>query len=432
MKTTNLIYPTFAVFALACFALSQQAQAVCQEGCDLVNGNTFLGDNALSNNTGILNTAIGSNSLSSNTTGNFNTATGADVLVLNTTGFSNTAYGEETLPNNTIGVENTAVGVNCLFNNTEGNDNIAIGNSALQSNTTGDGNVAVGQGALIKNTTADNNTATGTFALTNNTTGFVNAAFGYQALYSNTEGIANTAVGDIALFNNTIGSYNTAYGNNSLANNTTGSFNTALGDAAGVNLTTGSNNIDISNYGVAGESKTIRIGTKGTQTKTFIAGIGGVTVSGGTAVYIKSNGQLGTVTSSRRFKDKIKPMDATSEALLALKPVTFRYKQHIDPDRVPQFGLVAEEVEKVNPDLVLHDDDGKPYSVRYEAVNAMLLNEFLKAHDKIDNLEAVAAKQQKEIASLTAQLKEQSAQIRKVNDKVEMTKPAPQLVTSDR
>jgi Chaperone of endosialidase len=191
-----------------------------------------------------------------------------------------------------------------------------------------------------------------------------------------------------------------------------------LGTIAGINLTSGNNNIDIGNTGVAGESNTIRIGTQGTQTATYSAGIYGTTVSRGANVFVDANGRLGARSSSKRFKEGIKPMDEASEAILALKPVTFRYKKEIDPDATPQFGLVAEEVAKVNPDLVVRDDDGNVYTVRYEAVNAMLLNEFLKAHRRIEEL--------------TAQLKEQAEQIRKVNDKVEMNRAAPQVAVSDR
>ncbi|PYL05629.1 MAG: hypothetical protein DME34_10980 [Verrucomicrobia bacterium] len=157
----------------------------------------------------------------------------------------------------------------------------------------------------------------------------------------------------------------------------------ALGDSAGINLTTGSNNIEIGNAGVAGESKHIRIGTQGTHTHTFVSGISGATVAGGVGVIIDSSGHLGTVVSSERFKDAIKPMDKASEAILALKPVTFHYKKDLDSEGIPQFGLVAEEVEKVNPDLVVRDDKGQIYTVRYDAVNAMLLNEFLKEHQKV-------------------------------------------------
>jgi hypothetical protein len=197
----------------------------------------------------------------------------------------------------------------------------------------------------------------------------------------NTTGSDNTANGGSALFFNTTGSGNTANGFQALYRNATGSSNIALGINAGLNLTTGSNNIDIGNVGIADEANTIRIGTDGTQTKTFIAGISGTAVMG-TPVKVNAAGQLGTVPSSQRFKDEIRPMDKASEAILALKPVTFRYKKEVDPEGIPQFGLVAEDVEKVNPDLVVRDSEGKVFTVRYEAVNAMLLNEFLKEHRK--------------------------------------------------
>jgi hypothetical protein len=210
-----------------------------------------------------------------------------------------------------------------------------------------------------------------------------------------------------------------------LFNNTTGSNNTALGYRAGQKLTTGSNNIDIgvNVFGVAGEANHIRIGVVGTQTKTFIAGIHGVAVSG-SAVLVSSSGQLGVAPSSERFKDEIKPIDNASEIIFALKPVTFRYKQNVDPERIPQFGLVAEEVEKVNPALITHDAEGKPFAVRYEAVNAMLLNEFLKEHRKVQE-------QQKEIDALKAELKEQKALIQKVSAEIEETKPAQRVVNNN-
>ena len=260
----------------------------------------------------------------------------------------NTALGDDALVNNT-GVQNTAIGESALFNNTIGNANTATGFEALLSNTTGMNNTATGVGALLFNTTGGNNAAAGSSALVNNTFGGGNTATGYQAL----------------------------------SNNTTGNNNIALGFEAGQNLTTGSNNIDIGNDGRPGESGNIRIGTRGAQTKTFIAGISGATVAGGVGVIVGSNGQLGTVVSSERFKDEIKPMDKASEAILSLQPVTFHYKKELDPDGIPQFGPVAEEVAKVNPALVLPDKEGKPYTVRYEAVNAMLLNEFLKEHRKV-------------------------------------------------
>jgi uncharacterized coiled-coil protein SlyX len=211
-----------------------------------------------------------------------------------------------------------------------------------------------------------------------------------------------------------------------------------VGSNAGVSLTTGSNNIDIGALGTAGESHNIRIGNLGTQNGTFIVGIYGATVASGVGVIIGSNGQLGTVQSSERFKDEIKPMDKASEAILALQPVTFRYKHELDPEGIPQFGLVAEEVEKVNPNLVGHDADGTINTVRYEAVNAMLLNEFLKEHRKVQEqettiaqLKATVAQQQKGMEVLTASLKEQASQIQKVSAQLELNKPAPQMVVND-
>src|SRR5205823_5794887 len=218
------------------------------------------------------------------------------------------------------------------------------------------------------------------------------------------------------------GDNNTANGYLALFSNTTGHNNIALGDLAGFDLTTGSYNINISNAGVPAESGTIRIGTPTIQTRAFIAGIGGTSLSG-LPVVVASGGQLGVAASSACFKDLIKPMDNASEAILALKPVTFHYKQELDPDATPQFGLVAEEVEKVNRDLVARDAKGKVYTVRYDAVNAMLLNEFLKEHRKVEQQEATIAKQQKQIEALTTGLQ-------KVSDKLELNKPAPQMVSS--
>ena len=223
-----------------------------------------------------------------------------------------------------------------------------------------------------------------------------------------------------------------ADGVNALFNNTTGNGNIALGFGAGDNLTTGSNNIDIGDLGVAGESNQIRIGSVGTQTATFIAGIRGATVASGVGVIVGTNGQLGTVTSSERFKEAIKPMDKASEAILGLKPVTFRYKHELDPEGIPQFGLVAEQVEKVNPDLVARDDKGKVNTVRYEAVNAMLLNEFLKQHRNVKELEAAIVQQQEEIKALTASVKEQASQIRKVSVQLKVSNATPRMVVNNQ
>ena len=223
---------------------------------------------------------------------------------------------------------------------------------------------------------------------------------------------------------NTTGHRNTADGRGALLQNTTGNNNIALGFNAGFFIT-GSNNIDIGSVGLAGESGKIRIGRLGTHDGTFIAGIFGVAVPGGSPVVVNSNGRLGVTVSSVRFKENIKPMDKASEAILALQPVTFRYKPDLDPDGIPQFGLIAEQVEKVNPHLVAHDADGKVNTVRYEAVNAMLLNEFLKEHKKVQQLEGT-------IASLAATVKEQATQIQKVSAQLERSKPAPQVAVSNQ
>ncbi len=388
-------------------AFADSSSGYTSTGRRLYKLHTAEGENALLLlTTGQSNTAIGFNALLGNKTGSFNTATGS-LALLNNNGTNNTANGFQALEFNATGHSNTANGVN-----------------ALQSNTKGTNNTANGFDALLNNN-GSFNTANGVSALEGNTTGGDNTANGVNALFSNTTGSDNTANGVNALFSNTTGITNTANGVNALQSNTTGSSNTALGVAAGDALTTGSNNIDIGNLveGGAGESDTIRIGRVGTQTATFIAGINGATVAGA-AVVVSSFGQLGVAPSSARFKDAIKPMDKASEAILALKPVTFRYKKEIDPKSIPQFGLVAEDVEKVNPDLVARDEQGKVYTVRYEAVNAMLLNEFLKEHQKVQKLEAA-------LAAINERLKEQDVKIDKVNAKVELTKPAPQMVVDN-
>jgi hypothetical protein len=400
MKTT---IPLFSiVLAVLSVTVSPKVRATCQEGC-LANGNTAFGDDALISNTNVAydNTAIGSEALSSNTIGGTNTAIGFAALEDNTTGLNNTATGSEALLNNTTGNDNTAIGDAALVSNTTGNQNTATGEAALWYNTTGNDNTAIGSEALFPNTTGSKNTATGALALARNNTGFKNTAIGFQALFSNT----------------------------------TGENNIAVGQSAGVNLTTGNDNIDIGNAGVADEARTIRIGTRATQANAYIAGISGVTVPTGVAVIIDTTGHLGTVVSSERFKDNVQPMDKASEAILALKPVTFRYKKELDPKNIPQFGLVAEDVEKVSPDLVARDEQGKPYTVRYEAVNAMLLNEFLKEHRTVEELK-------KEIAALTATVKEQASQIRKVSADLsaaspsdgglEAAKSSPQIVLNDQ
>jgi hypothetical protein len=324
---------------------------------------------------------------------------------------NNTVQGDDALIRLTTGTDNTAIGWSALFNNTTGNNNTATGSSALYSNTTGNYNTASGWEALFANEFGSRNTGNGYQALEFNRTGHDNTANGYQALIFNTLGNFNTAIGDVAL-----------------SQNQTGSFNIALGFKAGAK-TTGDGNIDIGNVGLAGEAGTIRIGATGTQANAYIAGISGVTVPGGIGVIVDSSGHLGTSTSSARFKDNIQPMDKASEAILVLKPVTFRYKHDLDPEGIPQFGLVAEDVEKVNPDLVARDDQGKPYSVRYEAVNAMLLNEFLKEHRKVEKLEATVAQQHKDFEAVVAELK---GQIQRVSAQLEVNKMATRTVVANQ
>jgi hypothetical protein len=277
---------------------------------------------------------------------------------------------------------------------------------------------------------ADFNTATGVQALNVNSSGNSNTATGVNALLHNTMGNNNTTIGVDSLEANKTGNDNTANGYFAL-NKNTGSNNTALGYQAGLNLTTGNNNIDIGNIGVAAEASKIRIGTIGTQKAAFIAGIHGVTVTG-QPVEVSSGGQLGVAPSSERFKEAIKPMDKTSEAILALKPVSFRYKKDVDPDGTPQFGLVAEQVEKVDPDLVARDAEGKVYTVRYEAVNAMLLNEFLKEHRTVQELKAGAQRQEAIIAQQQKQIEALTATVRKVSDQLELNKPPMQVVAANR
>jgi hypothetical protein len=312
---------------------------------------------------------------------------------------------------------NTAEGANALFHLTSGVWNTALGDEALFSNN-GNLNTAEGLKALFANTTGNSNTANGVFALS-----------------ANTIGSGNTASGQGALLHNIVGSFNTAYGFDALLHNT-GSHNIAVGSQAGAAVT-GDGNIDIGNAGVAGESNVTRIGFA--QMHTFIAGIFGGILSLGDPVIIAPDGQLGTVISSRRFKDEIKPMDNASEAILALKPVTFHYKKELDPKKIPQFGLVAEDVEKVNPDLVTRDAKGEVHSVRYDAVNAMLLNEFLKEHKAFVEEQRKVQQQEKTIAelksgmeALTVTVKEQASQIQKVSAQLELSKAAPQTVVNNQ
>ena len=390
MKPQDL---NFILLLNACFVLSPMAQAVLPPPDGGYPGfNTAEGQNALfSLTTGSANTAVGWNSLESNTDGSFNTGVGAGTLLFN------------------VGNQDTG----------EGLANTGVGTAALLFNTGGFNNTAVGAAALSSNTTAYGNTANGAFALFSNTAGVVNTASGFSALFSNTTGSNNTAYGEEALENSN-NNHNTAVGSSALRSNTTGSVNTALGSFAGINVTTADH--------------VICIGTLGANVSNscFIGSIREVTTANNDAipVVIDRDGQLGTTSSSRRFKKEIQPMDKASESLLALKPVTFHYKS--DNTSTPQFGLIAEEVADINPDLVVRDEKGEIYTVRYDAVNAMLLNEFLKEHKRVQSLETTVAQQRKGMEVLTAQLKEQAAQIQKVSAQIEMSKFAPQVVLNNQ
>ena len=352
---------------------------------------------------------------------------GAGTLVDNTAD-NNTATGAGALLNNTTGDSNTATGAFALFSNTTGNANTVTGDSALSSNTTGFRNTATGAAALFSNTTGPANTAIGFGALTNNTIGGTNTANGYQALSSNTTGIGNTAIG-----------------NGALDGNTTGDDNIALGVAAGSSVATANNVISIGATG-ANVSDT-----------TWIDNIYATTTVSATTlpVVVSDSGQLGTAPSSARFKKEIKPMDKASETILALKPVTFHYKS--DNTNIPQFGLIAEDVAEVNPDLIVRDKNGDIYTVRYDAVNAMLLNEFLKEHKKVEEQARETREQKNVINQLKISVAEQEATIahqqtdfqfklteqekqiealtsglQKVSAQLEASKSGPQMVESNQ
>ena len=367
---------------------------------------TGVGAGTLLANTADENTATGAGALLNNTTGTFNTANGAFALFFNANGSRNTATGVQALFNNSAD-DNTADGYQALLDNTTGTANTATGTRALMSNTTGQANTATGFQALQSNTIGLENTASGQSALLSNTNGSSNTASGSFALSSNTEGIGNTASGAVTLLFNTIGNYNTAYGRGALESNTSGAFNTAIGHQAGFSQTNGNANVYIGDgmIGVAGESNAC-----------YIASIFGQTSTSGIPVLVNSSNRLGTATSSQRFKKDVKPMGDVSEALFSLTPVTFQYKSEIDPAGTQQLGLVAEDVEKVHPDLIVRDKEGKPYSVRYDQVNAMLLNEFLKEHRKVRELEAA-------LEAVNERLNGQEAQMEKVSAQLELGKP---------
>ncbi len=384
-------------FLLACFGLLDGAQAIITDTQGwFQNGNTAEGQTALWNlRGGHYNTALGLLSLNALVNGSSNTAVGAWSLTVNN-GNNNTATGATALSSNRIGEDNTANGTSALGGNVEGSRNTAIGSQALASNTAYD-NTAIGFKALTNNGGGNFNTAIGSYALQNNT-GSYNIGIGWDTLGSNTSGNTNTALGYGAGFTNT-----------------TGTGNIALGAWAGKGVTTGFN-VTCLGYGVLGAN---------VDNSTWIGNVWGVTTqSGNTApVVVSDGGQLGVVASSERFKKDIAGMKDASRMILALRPVTFHYKS--DAKDTPQFGLIAEEVAKVNPALVLRDQEGKPFTVRYDAVNAMLLNEFLKEHQKVEKLEAA-------LGAVNERLAGQDAKIQKVSAQLELSQSVPQTVLNDR
>jgi hypothetical protein len=312
-----------------------------------------------------------------------------------------------------VGDFNTFLGRDAGNFTMTGDFNTGLGRNALFINTTGSFNTATGAFALQLNTTGGDNTANGEAALNRNTTGFANTATGSLALANNTIGNFNTATGGAALFGNTSGDANTATGVNALGN-TVGTNNIGIGFNGGLDLTTGSNNICIGNAGVGTESGTIRIGTVGIQTATFIAGISGSTSREGVGVFVNGSGQLGTMTSTRRVKEDIREIGGESDGLMRLRPVAFRYKPQIDPTGLAQYGLIAEEVADVYPDLVVYDRDGRPETVRYHLVNALLLNEVQKQHRTAEAQEKLIEQQKETIDREQTQIDGLEARLRRL------------------
>jgi hypothetical protein len=355
---------------------------------------------------GAANTGVGYLALYADTSGAYNTGVGAFSLYSDTTGYLNTGVGYGTVAYTTTGSANTGIGHDALEYFTTGNENTALGTYALQGvsgNSTGSSNTAAGFEALGQNTTGANNTAFGADALVSNSTGRGNAAQGVNALFSNTTGIRNLGIG-----------------NNALYANTTGSYNIGLGFEGGYNITTGSNNIEIGTAGTAGDNATIQIGVQGTQVKTTIAGIYGTLVTGGSAVYVTAAGQLGVQGSSERFKTDIATMPQLSDKLAALRPVTFRYRT--DPERVRQYGLIAEEVAKVYPELVIRDTAGRIQGVHYEELAPMLLNEVQELQRKnaaqnaeIQDLAQEHAQMQRQLADIAGLKEELRAALRRLD-----------------
>lgn len=439
MNTSGTANTAFGVQALGINETGNRNTAV---GFNALNRNTAsdnaaLGLNALQNNiTGTANTAVGTNALNGNVSASNNTATGYSALTsinlgthANSPSSGNTADGANALANSVSGNFNTAVGWQALQgaqyittgSNATGSNNTGIGVSALFSFSTGSNNTASGLNALYSDTTGSENTASGVFALQGNTTGISNTASGFNALYTNTTGANNTADGVGALQRNTTGWGNTASGLGALDYNTTGAVNIGLGYQAGSYLTTGSYNIDIGNLGIAGENGTIRIGSSNHQSRAFIAGIANTKLTG-SAVYVTSSGQLGVLASSERYKTAIEPIGVNTDKLQQLRPVSFHLKT--DPNGAVQYGLIAEEVDKVYPELVIRDDAGKIQGLRYDELAPMLLNEMQyerkEMTKKLDVQSAEIRSLKQQVAELNNLKQELHAALRQMQSKDEL------------
>jgi len=390
MNNRNIIFGAI-LSVLACFVLLPQMRAAPEnpEVPDVFSGsNTWDGFRAL--NAGKFNNT-------------FSTADGWQACLLQTDALNNAGFGAGAL---------------------------ALGNAS--------NNCGFGAGAATFNTAGAVN-AFGAFALFNNG-GFFNNAHGREALFNNTTGSQNNAMGDLAMLNNTEGSLNTAIGDDALDSNTTGGSNTAVGDEAGANITTGSNNTCVgksAGLGISTADNQVAIGVAAAgpfaniSNTCFIRSIWNQPVSNGASqrdVFVDSNNVLGEAVSSRRFKHDIQPMDNASEALLKLKPVTFKYKS--DQSGTTQYGLIAEEVAEVAPNLATYGNDGKVQSIKYTQINALLLNEFLKEHKKVDEQQATISALKNEVQTVVAQLKDQAAQIQKVSAQLEVSKPAAKVVVN--
>ncbi|MGA7830960.1 MAG: tail fiber domain-containing protein [Terracidiphilus sp.] len=410
MKNIRKAILAVCIGTLGSLALQAQSNTNTAYGGEALISNTSgfknsaFGYQALQNNTSGANSAFGYQALQNNTGGDDNSAFGGLAMQNNTTGHDNSAFGDYALQLNTTGFADSAFGHMALQLNTTGDFDSAFGLAALEYNTTGSNNTAIGYTALWNNTSGSYNTAFGSGALLDNQTGGQNTAVGFDALYANT-GTNNTASGYNALYSTT-GNSNTGFGTYALYNNTTGIYNIGVGMFSGYYNPVGSNfNIDIGNYGSGNDNGVIRIGTPGWESSFYAAGINGVGVSGGIPVYINSNGQLGTVNSSIRFKEDVHDMAAASDGLMKLRPVTYRYKQPYDDGSKPvDYGLIAEEVAEVYPDLVVKNADGQIQTVQYQKLTPMLLNEVQKEHKQLEEQKTTIQELEKRLAALEAAL----------------------------